>query len=270
MRIVSAKLVAFTGPFVLFGAIAACGDTSTTPEPWQSPGSGAASSSGGGSGSGSGSSSSGSGSSSSGSGSSSSGSGSGSSSGSSGGGSGSSGGGSGSSSGSGSGSSSGSSGGPTGGMDAGGGGGGPFDQFQQHNLDDINMYRATMNLPPLVLDQKLSTFAAAGSQELSMDHMPHQHFITAGNDGTLWSSGFTSSAGENQGDPNGWPQASSNPTTNEMTQIDQIQKAMFDEGPGTGEAHGHYENMMSTTFKRVGVGLLEINGMLYLTNDFSD
>ena len=45
---------------------------------------------------------------------------------------------------------------------------------------------------------------------------------------------------------------------------------MFDEGPGTGEAHGHYENMMSTTFTRVGVGLVEVGTMLYLTNDFSN
>jgi uncharacterized protein YkwD len=134
----------------------------------------------------------------------------------------------------------------------------------------INQYRATLNLAPLKLDQQLSTFALTGSNELTQDHTPHQHFITAGNNGTLWSSGFTSAAGENQGDPNGWPQASSDPTTNELTQIDQIQKAMFDEGPGTGEAHGHYENMMSTTFTRVGVGLVEVGGMLYLTNDFSN
>jgi uncharacterized protein YkwD len=163
-------------------------------------------------------------------------------------------------------------GGPTG-ADAGGstpesGTGGPFDPFQQHNLDVINMYRATLNLPPYTLDTQLSDFAAAGSQELSQDHMPHAHFMNAGN--SLWSSGFNTSAGENQGDPNGWPQASSDPTTNETTQIDQIQKAMFDEGPGTGSAHGHYENMMSTTFTRVGVGLLEVGGQLYLTNDFSN
>jgi uncharacterized protein YkwD len=184
------------------------------------------------------------------------------------------------SSGSGSGSGGPSSGGDAGTGDASGGGGSgggtdagsasPFDPFQQHNLDEINQYRATLSLRPLVLDQTLSAFALAGSQELTQDHTPHQHFVDASNAGTLWSSGFTSSAGENQGDPNGWPQASSNPTTNELTQIDQIQKAMFDEGPGTGEAHGHYENMMSATFTRVGIGLIEVGGMLYLTNDFSN
>jgi hypothetical protein len=145
-----------------------------------------------------------------------------------------------------------------------------FDQFQHHNLDVVNMYRATLGVAPLVLDQQLCTFALAGSQELSMDHMPHQHFINASNNGTIWSSGFNGSAAENQGDPNGWPVASSDPVQNEMSQIDQIQQAMFNEGPGAGEAHGHYTNMMNAQYTRLGVGLLEDpSGMLYLTNDFS-
>jgi uncharacterized protein YkwD len=143
-----------------------------------------------------------------------------------------------------------------------------FDQFQAHNRDVINQYRATLNLPPLVLDAQLCVFALAGSSELSQDHMPHAHFMSAGT--ALWTQGFTTQAGENQGDPNGWPKASTDPTRNELTQIDQIQQAMFNEGPGSGESHGHYENIMSTTFTRLGVGLLEVNGLLYLTNDFSN
>jgi hypothetical protein len=89
--------------------------------------------------------------------------------------------------------------------------------------------------------------------------------------GTLFSpaDGFSTSAGENQGDPNGWNPISSNKTTNELDQIDAIQKAVFDEGPGAGEAHGHYENIMNPQFTRVGVGLLEVGDKLYLTNDFS-
>jgi hypothetical protein len=93
--------------------------------------------------------------------------------------------------------------------------------------------------------------------------------MNAGN--TIWTMGFTSMAGENQGDPNGWRVlAPDDPTSNEEMQIAQIQQSMFDEGPGTGEAHGHYENIMSTAFTRVGVGLVEVDNMLYLTNDFSN
>ncbi len=144
-----------------------------------------------------------------------------------------------------------------------------FDAFQHHNLDVVNAYRATKGIAPLALDQKLCTFALAGSVELSQDHTPHQHFITAGNNGSLWTSGFMNGAAENQGDPNGWFVMSQDPTQNEMLQIDDINKAMFNEGPGAGEAHGHYTNMMNAAYKRLGVGLLEVGGKLYLTNDFS-
>jgi uncharacterized protein YkwD len=135
------------------------------------------------------------------------------------------------------------------------------------------MYRATQNLPPYVLDPTLSTFALAGSQELMTDHMPHQHFIT--NENMLQNFGFGTgsnlAAGENQGDPNGWSVLSSDPTQNEMKQIAAIILAMFDEGPaGDAGEHGHYENIMSTQFTRVGVGLIEVSNQLYLTNDFSN
>lgn len=145
-----------------------------------------------------------------------------------------------------------------------------FDQFQHHNLDVVNMYRKGKGVAPLKLDAKLCTFAYAGSLELTQDHTPHQHFINAGNNNTLWSSGFTSTAGENQGDPNGWTVLSQNATTNELMQIDAIQLAMYNEGPGVGEAHVHYMNMMNAKFTRLGVGLIEVSGHLYLTNDFSD
>ena len=141
-----------------------------------------------------------------------------------------------------------------------------FDAFQHHNLDVINKYRAGKSLAPLVLDAQLCAFALAGTQELSRDHQPHHHFISASNDGSLWNAGFHNSAAENQGDPNGWYVMSQDATQNELLQIDDIQKAMFAEGPGG----GHYDNIMSTKSRRVGVGLLEVNGELYLTNDFSE
>jgi len=97
-------------------------------------------------------------------------------------------------------------------------------------------------------------------------------FIAAANSGAIWHDGFKTMAGENQGDPNGWPQlVTGDETKNENAQIDAIQKMMFAEGPGSGEAHGHYENMMNPKFHRIGVGLVRATGgKLYLTNDFSD
>jgi uncharacterized protein YkwD len=148
---------------------------------------------------------------------------------------------------------------------------GPFDAFQLRNLEDINKYRATLSLAPLTLDATLSKFAQAGTLEESMNHIAHANFMAAETAGTLFTpaDGFSMNAGENQGDPNGWNPISSNKTTNELDQIDAIQKTMFDEGPGAGEAHGHYENIMNPQFTRVGIGLLEVGDKLYLTNDFS-
>jgi hypothetical protein len=144
-----------------------------------------------------------------------------------------------------------------------------FDEFQTRNLDDVNMYRATKGIAPVRLDQTLCAFALAGTQEETMNHIPHAHFMAAGQ--KLFMEGFHTAAGENQGDPNGWGiLVPNNKTQNELDQIDAIQKAMFDEGPGDGEAHGHYENIMDPTFTRLGVGLIEVQGMLYLTNDFSN
>ena len=143
-----------------------------------------------------------------------------------------------------------------------------FSTFQRHNLSVVNAYRARKGLVPLKLSASLSTFAHAGSVELSHDHKPHAHFIAAGV--SLFNKGFKLSAGENQGDPHGWPVLVQNdPAGNRNAQIDDIQKVMFAEGPGAGEPHGHYMNMMNPKFRRVGVGLVDVGGTLYLTNDFS-
>lgn len=143
-----------------------------------------------------------------------------------------------------------------------------FSTFQRHNLAVVNAYRARKGLVPLKLSASLSTFAHAGSVELSHDHKPHAHFIGAG--ASIWSKGFKLSAGENQGDPHGWPVLVQNdPAKNRNAQIDDIQKAMFAEGPGAGEAHGHYMNIMNPKFRRIGIGFVDVGGKLYLTNDFS-
>ncbi len=44
---------------------------------------------------------------------------------------------------------------------------------------------------------------------------------------------------------------------------------MWAEGPGTGEAHGHYENIVDTQFTKVGAGFYYVGHTLYITNDFS-
>jgi uncharacterized protein YkwD len=131
----------------------------------------------------------------------------------------------------------------------------------QHNLQMVNQYRASGGLPPLVLDPTLSSFALAGSQELTQDHSPHAHFIRAGQSGSLWTSGFTGTAGENQSSPDGWAIGAGG----NQPQIDGMLAMMMAEGP----SGGHYKNIMGSQFTRLGVGLVVSGGNLYLTNDFS-
>lgn len=141
-----------------------------------------------------------------------------------------------------------------------------FTETQMHNLEVINRYRAEAHLVTLRIDATLSTFAEAGSAQLANDHRPHGHFVDAGP--AKWSRGFRGAAAENQGDE--WPALDSDGVTNQRLQIDAMMKVMFDQGPGEGHGHGHYENMMDPRFRRMGIGILTIRGVTYLTNDFSE
>ncbi|HEY0076022.1 MAG TPA: stalk domain-containing protein [Abditibacteriaceae bacterium] len=126
----------------------------------------------------------------------------------------------------------------------------------QHNLHQLNAYRARAGAQALQLDPKLNAFAQQGSLELKQNHIPHGHFQRR----NVFESGFQGGAAENQGDPNGWPIRGGLNTT-----IDAILQAMIDEGPGG----GHHDNMLNPKFRRVGIGLVVEGNELYLTNDFS-
>ena len=63
-----------------------------------------------------------------------------------------------------------------------------------------------------------------------------------------------SAAGENVGEAGG----------SESAAIQALHQSMISEGPGG----GHYQNIMSTTFTTVGIGLYYTSGTLWLTGDF--
>lgn len=141
-----------------------------------------------------------------------------------------------------------------------------FSMAQKHNLAAINRYRAKASFVALRISATLSKFAEAGSVQLAHDRRPHGHFIDAGT--SKWQRGFRGMAAENQGDA--WPELSTAAEANQRQQIDVMLQAMFDEGPGEGPEHGHYENMMNPRFRRVGIGVFMVGGVMYLTNDFSE
>ena len=138
----------------------------------------------------------------------------------------------------------------------------PGDARVRYNVERVNAYRAQKGLEPVLYDAKVSAFAIAGSERLARDHHPHAHFMT----GTKGAPGFGPRSAENQGDPNGVPAMDADPTASGKKQIDVMLKMMFDEGPGG----GHYDNMMNPRYRRIGVGLVDVGGKLYMTNDFSD
>jgi len=140
----------------------------------------------------------------------------------------------------------------------------PGDPLVKYNVEKINEYRRTKGLGPVLYDTKISAFAKEGSAQLARDHTPHAHFAANAKDAPP--PGFGSRSAENQGDPSGVPSLDADAVKNGKKQIDVMLKLMMDEGPGG----GHYENMMNTRFRRVGIGLVYVGGKLYLTNDFSD
>lgn len=126
----------------------------------------------------------------------------------------------------------------------------------------MNAYRAEKGLAPLLYDAKISAFASRGSEQLARDHTPHAHFAA----NAKGAPGFGSRSAENQGDPGGVPSLDPDAARNGKKQVDLMLKLMMDEGPGG----GHYDNMMSPKYRRIGIGLHSAGGRFYMTNDFSD
>ena len=135
------------------------------------------------------------------------------------------------------------------------------DPLVRYNVEQVNAYRASGGLPPLLYDARLSSFATAGSQRLARDHVPHANFAENAS-----GQHFGSRSAENQGDPGGVPVMDADPRRNGPKQVDIMLKLMMDEGPGG----GHYDNMMSPKLRRIGVGIAYVNNRFYMTNDFSD
>lgn len=133
--------------------------------------------------------------------------------------------------------------------------------LSKYNAEQVNAYRARKNLPPLVLDAGLSAFALRASKELAAKHVPHALFASNVARDPI----FRGASSENQGAAYGVPRLDADPVRNGRRQIDQMLTAMFAEGP----SGAHYRNMMNPAHRRLGVGLYDVGGRLYLTNDFS-
>jgi hypothetical protein len=125
----------------------------------------------------------------------------------------------------------------------------PFDAAAQLCVDTINMYRATLGLPPYA---RVKAEEACGGQEAQKDSQTmtaHSAFGMCGE----WA----------QNECPGWP----GPPGSMITGCLQM---MWNEGPGAfNQGHGHYLNMSSTMYTKVWCGFYVLpDGSVWATQDF--
>jgi uncharacterized protein YkwD len=133
--------------------------------------------------------------------------------------------------------------------------GGPDDmtleEARSHALTYINGLRSLNGVGLLERDDALTAFAQEGSEQVSRDHRGHGHFTDHAAD--------CPSCGENQSGATGWRPGPVG------RQIDEVLQLMMAEGPGG----GHHDNMLNPRWTRLGVGIVNPGGEMYLTLDFA-
>jgi uncharacterized protein YkwD len=126
-----------------------------------------------------------------------------------------------------------------------------LEEARSHVLTYINGLRSLNGVGLLERDDDLTEFAQEGSEQLARDHRMHGHIDDHGAD--------CRSCGENQSSPNGWR------TGPVGRQVDEVIELMVAEGPGG----GHRDNFLDARWTRLGVGIVNPGGPMYLTMDFA-
>lgn len=113
----------------------------------------------------------------------------------------------------------------------------PYDAAAQHCVDTINMYRATLDLPPYQRWIEAEVCSGEEAESDSMTGTAHGAFGQCGE----WA----------QNECPGWPGPPE-------ALLDGCLAAMWAEGPGEPfEEHGHYINMSSTQYTKVACGFFQ-------------
>jgi len=119
-------------------------------------------------------------------------------------------------------------------------------------LGYINGVRRLNGAAPIVRDEALDAFAAAGSDELARDHRPMQHMIEHARE-------LRPGSTELQGPADGAAPGSL------QDQIGDVLLRWTGEGPGG----LHHDAMMRPEWRALGVGIVTVDGRTYLTVDLS-
>jgi len=126
---------------------------------------------------------------------------------------------------------------------SGGGGGSSSNNDLQFCVDENNRYRQTKGLPALTRSSGVEQYAAASAEYQDRTRTAHSYFGKTG--------GVPNSMGSGENMLPGWQGWSLNGGKTIRQIMTEGIKMMWDEGPGG----GHYENMVSTSFKSVGCGV---------------
>lgn len=119
-------------------------------------------------------------------------------------------------------------------------------------VQSINAYRATLSLPALKIWSDSQNCFARQARDDAASGTAHSHF------------GACTERAQNTCP--GWNSADNDSSRRET--IRSCLRMMWNEGPGTGSAHGHYTNMTNTSYTKAGCGFHNQNGSLWINQDF--
>ncbi len=122
-------------------------------------------------------------------------------------------------------------------------------------VDETNRYREINGKPPVAYSAQLEAYANTGAM---VDHTssPHQHFSSTSGGGIAFA--------ENECPKWNLQQLGGG----DMTELVRVCIAAFySEGPGSGTAHGHYNNMMGD-YGTLGCGIFESTTTATIIQDF--
>ena len=144
-----------------------------------------------------------------------------------------------------------------------------LEQYEKYMFDLINNSRAP--LPPYKWNAPLGNAARAHSKLNLMknpsDGCKNRHRCNAPGefDEPDLGARIRSAVGR---DALGGENVHRTPNSNPFVALDSIHQAFMVEGPGPGDAHIHYEHIMSSTFQQVGVGVAYDGIHMWVTEDF--